>query len=153
MTITKLLKNNLVLPKLSCSSRDELISKLLEHIYKTDRKLPLSANELRDKILMREKIGGTLLPSGLSIPHARIEDYEDFILAVGTPAEPLFHDGIQIRLMAMMISSQSGGAYYLTTLAAFTKLSRDAVYFSRLGDAASPEDFLKILEERDIELV
>ena len=151
MTLSELLKNDLVFPKLSCASKDELLSKLLDQVYSTDRMLPLPQNEILSKIEMREKIGGTLLPSGLSLPHARIIDYEDFILAFGTPAEPLFHEGIQIHLMAMMISNQSGGLYYLPSLAALTKISRDKEYFSRLCGAENPEDLISILRERDAE--
>ena len=147
------MESDLVLPKMSCSSKDELISKLLECIYRTGRVLPLPQNEVLSKIQMREEIGGTLLPSGLSVPHARLKEYEGFILALGTPAVPILHEGIEIRLVALMISSQSGGLYYLPTLAALTKLSRDSEYFSRLGKAETAGDFIGILKERDLELV
>ena len=152
MTLSELLKPELVLPKIACASKDELIAKLLERIYDSGQKLPLSKEELLETINLREQIGGTLLPSGLSVPHARLKDYEGFVFAVGTPAEPLFHDGLEIRVAAMMITSQSGGPWYLTVLAALTKISKDGEYFSRLCGADNPEDFLKILKEKDTEL-
>ena len=152
MTLTELLKPHLILTKAVCSSKDELITKLVELLYAKDNKPPLPREEVLGKIKMREAIGGTLLPSGLSVPHARIIDYEDFAIVMGTPKEPLFHDKAQVRLMALMLSSQTGGPYYLPTLAAMTKITRDEEFLSRLCGADSAEEFINILKERDTEL-
>jgi len=153
MTLSELLDNDLVFPKINCTSKTELISMLVDRLYGTGRKPPFSAEEVLSKIHIREEIGGTLLPSGLSVPHARLDDFEDFVLAIGIPAEPIFQEGIQIRLMALMISSHSGAPYYLPTLAALTKISRDGEFFSRLYKSERLEDFISILRERDHELV
>ena len=152
MTLTKLLKPELALVKIICASKDELIAKLVRHIHDTGWELPLKEEDLLKTINMREQIGGTLLPSGLSIPHARLENFEDFVLALAVPAKPLFHEGHKIRLAAMMITSQSGGPWYLPVLAALTRISRDEKYFSRLCGAENPGDFINILRERDTEL-
>lgn len=152
MTLSELLERDLVLVKTSCTSKDELIIKLLDKVYSKGEKPPFSQDEILKKIQIREKIGGTVFPSGLSAPHARLLDYENFALAVGTPMEPLFHEGIQIHLMALMISSQSGGLYYLPALAGFTRISRDKEYFTRLCGAQNLECFYSILQERDPEL-
>jgi PTS system nitrogen regulatory IIA component len=151
MTLSELLKPNLILPK-AAASKEALIARLAERVYETDHGLPLAQKDLLKAINMREQIGGTLLPSGLAIPHARIKDFEDFIFAIGTPAQPLIQEGREIRMAAMMITNQSGGAWYLAVLAALTKLSKDKEYFARLCEAENPEDFLAILRERDTEL-
>ena len=149
MALLNLLDNNLILLKIESASKNELISKLLTRIYDAGLAPPFPFDEVLGKIYMREEIGGNLLPSGLSVPHARLGNYEGFILAMGTAIEPIFYDGIQIRLMSLMISSQSGGPYYLPTLAELTKLSRDGEYFSRLCSAETPDDLIEIIRERD----
>lgn len=152
MVLSELLKCSLVLPKAACTSKDELISELVDLIYSSGCELPLTSREILKTIQMREVIGGTMLPSGLSIPHARLKDYSGFILAAGTPKESLIHQGIQLRLMTLMISSQSGGTLYLPVLAGVTKLSRDREYLYHLCNAETPEDFISIIKERDVEL-
>ena len=152
MTLSELLKSELILLKTQCASKDDLVSTLVEKLYTTGHEFPLPKNDLLKTINMREQIGGTMLPSGLSVPHARLRDYEGFILALATPAEGLFHEGLQIHLMALMISSQSGGPWYLPSLAALTKISRDKDYLLSLSGAETPEDFIAILKERDTEL-
>ena len=152
MTLSKLLNPELVKIKVESSSKDELISKLTESIFRTDHDIPISQEDLLQAIFKREQIGGTSLPSGLSVPHSRLGNYEGFIFALGTSKEPLFNEGVQIKVMALMLSSQSGGPYYLPTVAALTKLSRDGEYFSRLSEAENKDDFIRILMERDPEL-
>jgi len=152
MTLSKLLTPGLVQVKIVCASKDELITHLVKSIYVTDLKVPLPYEDLLEAIFKREQIGGTLFPSGLAVPHSRLGNYEDFILALGTSKEPIFHEGLQVRLMALMLSSQSGGPYYLPTVAALIKISRDGEYFSRLCNAGSTGDFISLLMERDQEL-
>ena len=144
--------DRLILPRVACTSRDELTSKLLEKIYSINSDLPLIHDDVLHAISMREQIGGTLLPSGLAVPHARLKNFEGFILAFGTPAEPLIHEGIEIRLMALMISSQSGVPWYLQVLAELTKLSRDGSFLSRLSAAETPAEFMSVFHERDPEI-
>jgi PTS system nitrogen regulatory IIA component len=152
MIFSEFIKKDLIQLKIPCTSKDDLILKLIEAVYETGQNIPISKNELTEKINTREKIGGTLLPSGLSIPHARLKGYEDFIIALGTPSTPLLHDELKVHLVALMVSSQSGGEHYLPTLAALTKLSRDEVFFLKLCDSDNTDDFIGILKERDGEL-
>lgn len=154
MTLCQLIKSSLILPRDKCTSKDELIAKLVELIYTTESELPSqSKDDVLRTINIREQIGGTTLPSGLSVPHARLRDYEGFILAFGIPAEPLVHENIQIRLMALMLTSQSGAPWFLPVLAELTKLSRDSGFITRLFEAENPEAFIEILKERDPELL
>ena len=152
MTLVELIKPELILTNVHCASKDDLIRDIVEKIYSAGVVPPISQDVLLQAILKREQIGGTLLPSGLSLPHARLKDYDSFILALGTTKEPLFYEETQLRLMALMISSQTGGAHYLPAVAALTKISRDSEFLSRLGKAENTEDFIGLLKEKDQKL-
>ena len=149
MTLSELLNPELILVKTASVSTNELISTLAEKIYETNPDFPVPREKLLDTIFKREQIGGTMFPSGLSVPHARLGNFEGFVLALGTSVEPILYQGFKLRLMALMISSQTGGQYYLPTVAALTKISRDNEYFSRLCEAEDKDDFIRILMERD----
>jgi PTS system nitrogen regulatory IIA component len=152
MTLVELIKPELVLTNTLCTSKNDLINSIVEKIYSAGMGLPVSQDVLLQSIFMREQIGGTFLPSGLSVPHARLKDFEGFIMAFGTTKEPLFHEGTQLRLMAMMISSQSGGPYYLPAVAALTKISRDSEFLSLLSAAENAEGFIRLMKEKDQQL-
>jgi PTS system nitrogen regulatory IIA component len=153
MYFSELLASKRIFPKIKCSSKDELLAITLEKIYETGEKFPLSMEEVLQAMNVREKIGGTMLPSGLSIPHTRLKDYEGFVIALATPSEPIFYEGIQVRLMSMMLTSQQGGPHYLPCLAVLTKLSKDSKLFSRLCKEEDPEKFLLIIKENDLILL
>ncbi|MDR0513237.1 MAG: PTS sugar transporter subunit IIA [Treponema sp.] len=152
MTLVELIKPDLVFTKAADTTKEDLIGKMVEGVYNAGLELPVSRQSLLETIDTREQIGGTLLPSGLAIPHARIKGYEGFVFAVATPANPLYQAGQEIRLVALMVTSQSGGPWYLETLAALAKISRDEEYFTRLLAAQTPENFLSILKERNAPL-
>jgi len=153
MTLAELLKPELILTNAICASKDGLIKGIVEKIYSSGMEPPISQDVLLQAILKREQIGGTFLPSGLSVPHARLKDFEGFIIALGTTKEPLFHEGTQLRLMALMISSQSGGPHYLPAIAALTKISRDSEFFSSLGGVENAEGFISLIREKDQQLM
>jgi len=152
MTLTELLKPELILTNAMCASKDDLIKSIVEKVYSSGMEPPVSRDKLLQTISKREQIGGTFLPSGLSVPHARLNDFDGFILALGTAKEPLFHEGTQLRLMALMISSQSGGPYYLPAIAALTKISRDGKFLSSLCGAENAEGIIDLLMKRDQQL-
>lgn len=152
MTLSELLAPDLILAKAVCASKDELISRLLDRIYGAGADIAIPRHDVLHAIQLREQIGGTLLPSGLSVPHARLRDFEGFIIAVGLPASPIPREDTPIRMMAVMISNQSGGLYYLPSLAALTKISRDSEYFSLLCGAETPESFISLIREKDLPL-
>ena len=145
MTLSELLNKELVLPKIDCSSKDELIDTLVGRIYQENPAFSIPQKDVLNSIAIREQIGGTLLPSGLSIPHARLKNYDGFIIALGTPKEALYCGEQQIRMMALMITSQSGIPWYLSALAAISKISRNSEYFSHLCAADTTDDFFSIL--------
>ena len=153
MRLSELLKPEMILIKPACSSKDELVSKLVDRIYEKNGGFTYPREDVLKAIFIREKIGGTMLPSGLSIPHARLKDFDGFFLALGIPSEPLPYEGQHVRLMAVMVSSQSGGEYYLPTLAALTKLTREKEFLMRMHNAVNPKEVISIIKERDPELI
>jgi PTS system nitrogen regulatory IIA component len=152
MTLVELLRPELIFTNTVCVSKDDLIRIIVEKIYSAGMALPVSQDVLMDSIIKREQIGGTFLPSGLSVPHARLKDFDGFILALGTTTEPIFYEETQLHLMALMISSQSGGPHYLPAVAALTKISRDAEFLSSLGGAENAEGFIRLMREKDQQL-
>ena len=151
MSLHNLLVSSLILPKVECDSKNQLISLLADRIYDYGISLPVNKSSLVKIIHTREEVGGTLLPSGLSVPHARLKDYNDFVIAIGIPAKPVFSEGLQIRMMALMISSNTGGPHYLKSLAELTKISRNKDEFFRLCSAESPEEILRIIAEENMD--
>ena len=145
MSLSEIILPQLILPQANCKSKNELIHLLVEKIYEAGIELPINQHSLIKTIHSREEIGGTLLPSGLSVPHARLKNYEGFVIAFGIPSRTILQNGIQLHMMTLMISSSTGGQHYLKSLAALTKISRDKDHFEKLCSAKSQDEFIEIL--------
>ena len=73
-----------VLPHCGELSRDEIIRRLVEDIYRSGRVPPTGIDETVASVLSREKDGSTVIMDGLALPHARIEGLAQPRVAVAT---------------------------------------------------------------------
>jgi mannitol/fructose-specific phosphotransferase system IIA component (Ntr-type) len=152
MKLSSLLIPELVLFNKSCKTKDELIDELIREIYRTKQHIALSEQQVRAAILEREHLGGTLFPNGLATPHARFENFNDFLIVIGVPTEPVVYENNPIRMMVLMLTSQVASTIYLNTLSAFAKLSQDTGLFTRLCQSVNPQGFIQIIKDRAIEV-
>jgi PTS system nitrogen regulatory IIA component len=154
MKLSSLINPELVLLKRPCKTRDELLDELIRELYHGGQKVSIPENILRGAITDRENLGGTLLPTGLAIPHARLDGFDDFILAVGIPASPIqgtAQGEPPVRMMVLMLTSMSSSTQYLNTLASLAKISQGPL-FSTLCGAANQNAFIEILKDANIEI-
>lgn len=151
MKLSSLIVPELVLLKRRGETKDALIDELIREIYHTRQKISIPELVVRKAVYDRESLGGTVLPSGLAVPHARLEGFDDILIAVGVPALPPQHDNTPIRMMILILTSQSASTLYLNTLAAFTKISM-APSFEKLREAANPQSFIQLLKDANIEV-
>lgn len=85
----------------------------------------VSPELVKTKVRDREKLGGTLLPGGLSLPHGRVEGVNDLIIGVWIPKTPLKTDDGEIKILFFFITSISGSKLYLPVLSALAKNCMD----------------------------
>jgi PTS system nitrogen regulatory IIA component len=83
--------------------------------------LPVSSGEVKKKILEREALGSTVLPSGIAIPHGRIEGFQDLLIGVWIPKEPLKTDEGEIKIVFFFLTSLVGSLNYLPVLSSIAK--------------------------------
>lgn len=152
MKLSSLLIPELVILKKPCKTKDELIDALIREIYRTKQHISLSEQQVRAAILEREQLGGTVFPNGLATPHARFENFNDFLIVIGVPAEPVMYEDAPIRMMVLMLTSQVASAMYLNTLSAFAKLPQDTPAFTRLCKSAHPQEFIQIIKGLALEV-
>lgn len=83
--------------------------------------LIVSPDLAKTKVRDREKLGGTLLPNGLSLPHGRVEGINDLIVGVWVPETPLQTEEGEIKILFFFITSISGSSLYLPVLSSIAK--------------------------------
>jgi CBS domain-containing protein len=152
MKLSNLISPELVLLKLPCKTHDELIDTLIKELYRGKQKVALPEDTVRKAVMSREILQGTLLSTGLSMPHARFDDLDDLSIVIGVPEEPIPTRGsTPIKMMILMLASHVVATKYLNSLAAFAKLSTEEV-FQKLCKEENPDNFIKLIDDSNIEI-
>jgi PTS system nitrogen regulatory IIA component len=147
VTITRYLTPRLI-TFLTHSKRDEVLRDLIETLEKEGK--------LQDKesyyqaILEREKIVSTGIGMGVALPHAKMEGYEDFFIAVGIQQKQGIEwnalDGNPVRLIFMIGGPTHKQTEYLHLLSQLTLAIKDEERRKKLLKAKTPEEIIALFE-------
>jgi PTS system nitrogen regulatory IIA component len=149
MLLADLLQPSFIHLRSEIDGKDAAIDHLLGHFLKSSP-AHLDRATVREAIEAREALGGTMFPTGIAVPHARLADFDDLLIGVCVPARPVPIAGTPARMIVLMLTSRIGSPVYLNTLAAWLKLSEDVVLFGRLVGARTPHEFIEIVRRAGI---
>jgi len=152
MKLHNLLSEPLVLLDRPVKTKDEAIQMLVKAVQ-SRYPFPLKPDELRKAILDREALGGTSFPTGIAVPHARIDVLDDLVVAVLRPTEPLDDPVAPVRLVVLMLTSQNKPAVYLNCLSSMLKFSQKTEVFEKALASHSPKEFIELVASQDFNLV
>ncbi len=109
-----------------------------------------------ERLNERRKLGGTCFPSGISIPHARLPSFNDFIIAAIVPRRPIASDescidkscaeAPPIRIIWLILLSQVSSMVYLNTIAKLMEASKNDAIMAALVGAESPSQFISVID-------
>lgn len=133
---------------LDIQSQREAIETLIEALDK--------AHKLKDKeifhraILDREKIVSTGIGLGVAIPHAKMEGYEDFFIAVGIQSgrgiEWNSLDGTQVHLIFMIGGPDNRQTEYLKILSKLTLAIKDHEFRKAILNSTSARQVIDLFK-------
>jgi PTS system nitrogen regulatory IIA component len=133
---------------LDVGTRDEALRALVEVLDQ--------AGKLRDKelfyqaILEREKIVSTGIGMGVAIPHAKLEGYEDFFIAVGVQHQRGIEwnalDSAPVRLIFMIGGPDQRQTEYLHILSKLTMAIKDEERRKQLMRAKTAEEIIALFK-------
>lgn len=145
MLLSGLLDPRFVLADVPAGSVGEMVSLLLDAMY-AQYSFKLPRTEMEDAIRTREAQGGTTLPAGLAIPHARIDLFNDIVMGVALPQPPVVEDGHSIHMVVLILTSRTTSNLYLNCLAAFARIARNPETFRHLLEAKDTDSFMDRLD-------
>lgn len=152
MRVTDLLKNNAIALNATPNSKEEALQILID--------LHAQVGNVKDKeeykagILAREELGTTAIGEGLAIPHAKNKAVlKPGLAAMTVPAgvDCDSMDGAPSNLFFMIAAPEQGGDVHLEVLSNLNVMLMDPAFRQRLLDAKTPEEFLAVINEKEIE--
>jgi CBS domain-containing protein len=152
MKLSTLLKPEFVLLKQQYKTHNELLGALIAELYRGGQKIALSEDVVRNGVMNRVALQGVLLSTGLSIPHAKFEGLDDFVIVIGVPETPMpTRVDSPVRMMTLILSPTINTTQHLNILAAFARLSKGEL-FPKLCEETDAVSFIRIIENAGIDI-
>ncbi len=124
MTLTDLIAPAAVLPALKVGSKKQALQELSEVAA---GQCGLSAREIFDVLLQRERLGSTGIGNGIAIPHGKLAGIDRIFgvfARVDRPIDFEALDGEPVDLVLLLLAPENAGADHLKALARVARLLR-----------------------------
>lgn len=159
MKFSSYLDSNLIFADVKGSSMEEVIKEMVEKIASKEKNVNLRKDEITSAVIKREQEISTAIGKGVAIPHARIENFNDFIVAVGVVETP-FRAKVEasaskdtVELVFLIISDVLKNKNILKIMSAVSKL---VIKYPHIADKMKTikdsAEILKAVQEADIEI-
>jgi mannitol/fructose-specific phosphotransferase system IIA component (Ntr-type) len=152
MALADYLSKDLVCMNLKPQDRDEAIRALLQ-VLVTGKAMPAG---LLDKalaaVLTREKLGSTAIGRGVAVPHARVEELDQVLVAFGYSAAGVQFsslDGEPVHQVFLVIAPKGRADEYLDLMERITRLVQNSDFRRFLSRVKSDTEVLELIEEMD----
>lgn len=147
MLLANLLNPKAILHLDGTFSKEEVYRLLLARICQK-QELPECGEAILEKIVQRDQESSTAYPTGIAIPHIRVEGFQDTIIGMAFLKQPVMYNDIQVRWIALVVSNIGSTSLYLNLVASLLKISKDATLVQSLIDmedgAAVVQHFKKL---------
>ncbi|MFN4216180.1 MAG: CBS domain-containing protein [Brevinematales bacterium] len=151
MRFSGFLQPELYWSKIEVTDHRLLLNRMLKSICH-EFALSMSGENIEQKILEREEDRLTLLGECFWVPHFRIPDLEDLIIAIAFPKSPLQIKNNEIRGVFLILTGPSRSTLYLNTLSAIASIVGDPTFCTKVQAGLDFETFCDFLDERNIRI-
>lgn len=145
MKVYSLLTQDMVIPELESTTRDDVLKEMGAFLKKRNK--ITKDKDLYEKLLQREELGSTAIGDGVAIPHCKMKGVKNPVVMLAISKKGLdFHslDEKPSFIFFLVVSSPDNPSVNLQILAAIAHLVRKAKRVIRKIQEA--EDISKILE-------
>ena len=149
MQLISLLDSKLIYFEEHPLSKEDAYRKLVAKICNF-YKPPDCGNKLFDLVMKREAETTTVYPTGLAIPHVRLDGFDDTIIGICIPRKPILDEGQEIKLIVLIITNNSSAKLYLNIVADLVQLSKNTEMFNRILSEKDGSGVFQILKKANI---
>ena len=125
MALTDLLSPDAILSALRVNGKKQALQEMSERAAQVSG---LSAREIFDALLQRERLGSTGVGDGIAIPHGKLANCKHIFGIFARLERPIDFealDGLPVDLIFLLIAPESAGADHLKALAGIARVLRD----------------------------
>ncbi|PIS01464.1 MAG: PTS sugar transporter subunit IIA [Chlamydiae bacterium CG10_big_fil_rev_8_21_14_0_10_35_9] len=134
---------------LSEEKRDDALQTLVESLSASGKLK--NKSDFFNAILEREKIVSTGIGMGVAIPHAKMEDYQDFFIAIGIQQQKGLEwnslDHLPVKLIFMIGGPEDKQTQYLQILSKLTLVIRNEKLRKQIIYTNSSQEIIDLFKD------
>ena len=150
MNIVELLNSESVEAEITSTTKDNVLAEMTDVLLCSAPQL--NRNEVLTVLRERERLGSTGIGEGVAIPHGKLKDLDQLILAFGRSKAGVDFDsmdGKPAHLFFLLLAPEDSISVHLKTLARISKLLKDQDVREQLLTAESSEAIYQIIQEKE----
>ncbi|HEV8611105.1 MAG TPA: PTS sugar transporter subunit IIA [Thermoanaerobaculia bacterium] len=149
----RLVDKRLVFPDLAGSTVEEALAEMSAGLARAGS--VRDADDLARRLVERERMGSTGLGAGIAIPHCKVRDLADVVLAIGVSRAGIDFrapDAAPVTLVFLVLSPSEAPALHLQALARISRIIRMPGVAESLRAAPTAEAIAAILKDAERQL-
>jgi nitrogen PTS system EIIA component len=147
MPLSEILAPEAVIGSLRVNGKKQALQELSEKAAKVSG---LSAREIFDALLQRERLGSTGVGDGIAIPHGKMAKCGRIFGIFARLERPIDFealDGMPVDLLFLLIAPENAGADHLKALAAIARALRDPALAAKLRKTRDASALFSLLTQ------
>lgn len=159
MKLSSYLDDKLVFFNVTGDTMSEAIDNLLDEAAVVNKKIAERKNEIKYTVKKRESEVSTAMGYGIAIPHARIENFNDFIVMVGVMKKPfdakigLTGREDKVELLFMILSDVLKNKNMLKVMSGISKLAmKQTEIINQIKKETNPVKIINMIEQSKVEV-
>jgi len=135
---------------LSSNTKTDVLVELINVLIKNG--LTIDRAKAIDVLQQREKLGSTGIGDGVAIPHGKVSDIHELVVAFGRSREGIEFDAIDgkpVYLFFLLLAPENSTGQHLKALAKISKMLKTPNFRKKLIEAKTTNDLFKVIVEQD----
>ena len=150
MQLDQIFKIEFINANLLAQTKTEALAELVNAIIKGG--LKLKSSSIIEILQQRENLGSTGIGDGVAIPHGKIPELDDLIVAFGRSTEGIAYDSLDgkpVHLFFLLLAPENSTGQHLKVLAKISKMLKIVDFRKMLMKAKSQREIYKIIIDQE----
>lgn len=148
MEITEIITEKEIIIGLKSREKEPVLSELLKKLQ--DNGLLKNLDKVMEIILEREKLGSTGIGQGIAVPHAKTDEVDKLVCAMGISKTGVSFDSLDgepVYIIFLVLAPLGATGDHLKALAKISRLLKDRVFRNSLLGCQTSAEAYQIIKE------
>ncbi|MBI3125378.1 MAG: PTS sugar transporter subunit IIA [Ignavibacteriales bacterium] len=150
MKICEILKIEMIIPSMKCTTKEEAISELID-LFKNDDRVK-DTESILNSVLEREKIMSTGVGKGFAIPHAKTNSVNEIIAAFGKIDNPIDFQALDdqpVNLVFLLVGKENLVGPHIKLLSRISRMMNIEEFRENLASATTAQEIYDLFETEE----